>query len=69
MTLNLAAKRQPNGTTELQWSASGVAGAALGHTHTATVDTISEARGGVAFGNGLELHPLSQWDNLTVAPV
>jgi hypothetical protein len=33
------------------------------------VDTISEARGGVAFGNGLELHPLSQWDNLTVAPV
>ena len=69
MILKLAAKRQPNGTTELKWSASGAAGGSHGQTHTAVVDTISEARGGVAFGNGLELHPLSQWDNLTVTPV
>ena len=69
MTLKLAAQRQPNGTTELKWSASGVDGTSEGLIHTATVDTISEARGGVAFGNGLEAHPKSQWDNLTVTPL
>ena len=69
MTLKLAAQRQSNGTTELKWSVSGVNGASEGPIHTAVVDTISVARGGVAFGNGLEVYPKSQWDNLTVTPL
>lgn len=55
------------GKTELKWSASVAAGPE--EVHTATVDSTGEARGGVAFGNGLALRPLSQWDNLTVSPV
>ena len=37
--------------------------------HSVMVDTVEEARGGVAFGNGLAVTPVSQWDNLTVTPI
>ena len=65
-TLRLAAKRQANGQTQLTWSVSGAS--KPGEVHTATVATIDEARGGVAFGNSMA-SPLSQWDNLTVTPL
>ena len=65
-TLRLAAKRQANGQTQLTWSVSGAS--KPGEVHTATVGTIDEARGGVAFGNSMA-SPLSQWDNLTVTPL
>jgi hypothetical protein len=65
-TLRLAAERQANGKTQLTWSISDAPG--LGKVHSATVETIDEARGGVAFGNGMS-HPVSQWDNLSITPV
>ena len=37
--------------------------------HSVMVDTVEEARGGVAFGNGMNVNPVSQWDNLTVTPI
>lgn len=37
--------------------------------HSVMVDTVEEARGGVAFGNGMAVNPVSQWDNLTITPI
>eukprot|EP01051_Picozoa_sp_SAG22_P005555 SAG22_NODE_333_length_12162_cov_11.415237_7_plen_1331_part_00 len=73
MALKLSAKRQGNGNTELKWSVVGKQdsdeSAPALIVHRALVDTIDEACGGVAFGNGLALSPHSQWDNLSVTPV
>ena len=69
MTLKLSAKRQGNGKTELKWSAQPLGSDVAGRLHTATVDTLEEARAGVAFGNAEAMSPLSSWDNLSVTPV
>eukprot|EP01052_Picozoa_sp_SAG31_P019167 SAG31_NODE_1387_length_8554_cov_14.239148_3_plen_851_part_00 len=66
-TLKLAARQQSNGKTELKWSVSNVGG--QDKVYTALVKTIGEARGGIAFGNGMGTQPVSQWDNLSVTPL
>lgn len=65
--IKLSAKRQPQGKTLLRWSVQPVAkGVAVAvREFQAEVDTVVEARAGVAWGNSM-YPPVSQWDNLTI---